>query len=143
MGGPAAILPFVQTVGQVLGAVGAGKELLGKKEKKPSPSANLAVPEEAPFVPQRPEASALPESLSELSAFSPEQQRSYLATRGVNQGLGTQEIDYYKNLLQRSLIGDNNQVSQNEQFLNPIEGQFFSQKGFNTSDPVSFLKSLR
>lgn len=97
-----------------------------------------------PYSPQRPEAITEPGSLGELKGLTPLQQRTGLATRGVNVGLGSQENAYYKNLLQRSLIGEGNMVNEDQQdFLRPIESQYFSQQGMPTGDIMDFLRSIR
>lgn len=143
LGGGAGLTGSLGTIGNILNAVSTAQSLFGKEEKTQQQGPVVAA--EAPaFTPQRPEEMSRPESLNELSAFSPEQQRSALATRGLNQGLGSDEQSYYQNLIQRSLIGDGNQVdTSNPNFLMPIESQYFSQKGNNTSDIMEFLKSLR
>jgi hypothetical protein len=77
-----------------------------------------------------------------LSGFTPEQERSALATKGINQGLGKDEDAYYRNLIQRSLIGDDNKPAADTNSLLPVESQYFSQKGMNTSGIMDFLKQL-
>jgi hypothetical protein len=125
--------------GGILNAISGAQGLFSKEESQKPPRAAQA----KPFSANRPTELGLPGSLNELSAFSPEQQRSALATRGVNQGLGSDEDSYYKNLIQRSLIGDGNKVDKsNPNFLMPIESQYFSQKGLNTSDIMKFLQGL-
>lgn len=95
------------------------------------------------FTPERPSALSRPASLGELSGYSPEQERSALATKGVNIGLGGDEQSYYRNLIQRSLIGDGGQVNtSNPNYLLPIESQYFSRQGLNTSDQMKFLQQL-
>lgn len=131
-------------VSNILQAASLGNSLFGGSGggKPPAPQApDLGI--QAPYAPKRPDAMESPSSLNDISGFDPSQTRSALATRGVNQGLGQQEQDYYKNLLQRSLIGDGNKVNvSNPNFLLPIEGQYFSQRGLNTSDPNKFLEGL-
>ena len=140
------------TASKVLGVVNSAKGLFGGGEQKPQQQMlaqqQIAPPVEAAqapeFTPARPDALARPQSLNELSSFSPEQERSALATRGMNQGLGDDENKYYRNLLQRSLIGDGNQVQgSNDSFLMPIESQYFSQQGQNTSNLMEFLKGIQ
>ena len=143
---------FIGTASKVLGAVSTAQSLFGGNDKKttvnvkyPQQQAPPVIPpaEEPPFVPQRPDALQTPESLSEFGGFTPEQQRSALATKGVNTGLGSDENAYYRNLVQRSLIGDGNQVQQdNPNFLLPIESQYFSHQGVDTSNIMNFLKAL-
>ncbi len=97
----------------------------------------------AAYKPVMPGAMNMPSSLNQMSAYSPEQMRSALATQGINGGLGKDEQSYYTNLLQRSLIGPGNKVNtSNPNFLMPIESQYFSQRGLNTSDPTQFLSGL-
>jgi len=138
---------------KVLGVVNGAKGLFGGGEEKSNGVTNIynqqgqqeVAPAQAEaFTPSRPDAMSRPGSLSELSSFAPEQERSALATRGINQGLGSEEDAYYRNLLQRSLIGDSNQVqANNDQFLMPIESQYFSKRGQNTSDVMKFLQGIR
>ena len=142
------VLSTLSTAGSVLSAVNAAQGLFkGDKKAVPAAAPTPVAPAQAPaFTPQRPEALQQPDSLgAEFSAFSPDQQRSALATKGLNGGLGGEEDAYYRNLVQRSLIGDNNQVTagSTNQFLLPIESQYFSRKGLNTSDPMQFLQGLQ
>ena len=95
------------------------------------------------FFPQRPSPLNRPASLNELAGFAPEQERSYLATKGVNSGIGSEEQSYYDNLVQRSLIGDGGQVTaDNSNFISPIESQYYSRRGKNTSNVMDFLRQL-
>lgn len=148
MGKLAAILPalgsigsFLGPVGTIMSAVSGAQGLLGgNKQKAPAP----VQPAQAPaFAPKKPDALARPGSLSDYSSFTPEQERSALATKGLNQGLGKDEDAYYKNLIQRSLIGDNNQPAADTNSLLPVESQYFSQQGMNTSGIMDFLKQLQ
>lgn len=105
---------------------------------------STTAPKEKAFTPVRPDAMSRPNSLSDLAAFSNEQERSALATKGVNTGLAQDEQSYYRNLLQRSLIGEGNKVNaENPNWLMPIESQYHSGQGKNTNDIMSFLKSLQ
>lgn len=136
----AAALPFLQAAGTVVSAIGGAQSLFGRKDKAPAPSQ----PAQAPaFVPKKPAPIARPSSLADFSTFTPEQERSALATRGTQGGLGKPEEDYYRNLVQRSLIGDNNQVTGNTDSILPVESQFFSKQGLNTSDIMKFLQQLQ
>lgn len=113
----------------------------GAQKPKAAPAPVAA---QAPaFNPVKPNAINRPDSLAEYSAFTPEQERSALATKGVNQGLGKDEDSYYKNLIQRSLIGDDNQPAPNTNSLLPVESQYFSQQGLNTSGIMEFLRQLQ
>lgn len=91
----------------------------------------------------QPSAMAAPAGLSALAGFSPMQQRSNLATQGVNQGLGASENAYYNNLVQRSLIGDKNQITGSVNDLLPIEQQYYNRMGINTGDTNKFLNAIR
>lgn len=133
------------TIGSILGAVQTAQGLFSKN--KPSykdmiASGQIEAPEK-PFEPKRPDAMNRPASLNELAAFSPQQERAALATRGANLGLGSEENQYYRNLLQRSLIGEGGQVSQDQNFLLPIEQQYFERQGVQTGNVMDFLKSIR
>jgi len=154
---PPAVLAALPTIGSVAGglgsigsilgpassifsAVGGAQGLLAKKQKSQAPTGPAQA---APFNPSRPAALDRPTSLSEYSSFTPEQERSALATRGINGGLGKDEDAYYRNLIQRSLIGDNNQPAADTNTLLPVESQYFSQQGMNTSGIMDFLKALQ
>lgn len=140
--GGTGILGALNTAGSIFSAVSAAQSLFGGKDKAQAPVAPAQAP---PFNPVKPSAMKQPEGLgAEFSGFSPEQQRSALATRGVNQGLGSEEDAYYRNLVSRALIGDNNQVQPGnpDQYILPIESQYFSRKGLNTSDMLKFLQGL-
>lgn len=138
-GASLSLLAFPDAIGGILGAVAGANNMFGKQKKEKAPKAMEA----APFKPVRPGEVARPSSLNEMAAFSPEQARSSLATQGLNQGLGAEEDAYYRNLLQRSLIGEGNKVNASpNSFLMPIESQYFSQRGINTSDPMEFLRGI-
>lgn len=131
---------FLEPVGSILGAVSGAQGLLRGKPKAPQPTQPAQAP---PFNPMRPDAIVRPGSLSGYSDFTPEQERSALATKGINQGLGKDENSYYRNLIQRSLIGDNNKPAPDTNSLLPVESQYFSQQGMNTSGIMDFLKQLQ
>lgn len=98
---------------------------------------------EKPFTPKKPDAQMRPPSLNAMAGFSPEQERSALATQGLNSGLGDQEQSYYQNLIQRSLIGDGGEVNtENPNWLMPIESSYFSRRGKNTSNISEFLRGF-
>lgn len=141
--GGTSLLGTLGSIGQVIGAVGAAQSLFGGKEDKPRQEPAPEAAQAVPFSPVRPDEAQRPESLSEFGTFTPEQQRSALATKGLNTGLGDDENSYYRNLLQRSLIGDGNQVdTSNPNFLLPVESQYFSRKGMDTSNIMKFLEGL-
>jgi hypothetical protein len=135
----------LNAVNNVAGIMGSGKAPSQKQSLAQQSISSLPVEAaQAPdYNPTRPDAMMRPESLNELSAYAPDQERSYLATKGVNTGLGDEENRYYRNLIQRSLIGDGGKVSEGQDFLMPIESQYFSQQGQNTSDIMEFLKGLQ
>lgn len=125
-------------IGAISSAVKGAQSVLSKPKRPSIPGPAQA----APFNPMRPDALIRPGSLSDYSGFTPEQERSALATKGLNQGLGKDEDSYYRNLIQRSLIGEGNQVAGDTNTLLPIESQYFSQQGMNTSGIMDFLKQL-
>lgn len=134
----------VLQAGQLAGGLFTGKPqqqiLAEQRNGNPSPNVN-DVPQ---FFPKRPQASGRPESLSALNGFSPEQERSALATRGQNVGLGGDEQSYYRNLIQRSLIGDGGQVdTNNPNSLLPVESSYLSKQGYNTSDILKLLQQMQ
>jgi len=129
---------FLGPVGAITSVINGANSFLNKPKKPAIPGPAQA----APFSPKKPGAMALPSSLSEYADFTPEQQRSAFATKGINQGLGKDEDSYYKNLIQQSLIGDNNQITGDMNSLLPVESQYFSQQGINTSDIMKFLEQI-
>lgn len=136
---------FLGPAGQIVSAITSVAGAMKKPEKVAAPAPQApAAPAEAPkFTPTRPDAMARPSSFSELASFSPEQERSAIATKGVQTGLDQAENDYYRNLVQRSLIGDGNKPAADTSSLLPVEGQYFSGQGVNTSDIMEFLRQLR
>lgn len=131
--------------GDVAKIVSAATGIMGQQQKPQSQAQTPAVTTEAQapaFNPTQPAAMQMPSSLNSYSSDDPTQLRTALATQGLNGGLGQQEQSYYSNLLQRSLIGSNNQVTTDPNFLSPIESQYWARQGLNTSDPTSFLKGL-
>lgn len=130
----------IGTISQVISAVQGAKNLFGgDKQKTPSAPAPA---QETPFVPKKPTAIARPDSLSGLTGYDPAQERSALATKGVNTGLGKDETTYYKNLVSRSLISDDNKVVDDPNALLPIESQYFSRQGMDTSNITNLLKAI-
>lgn len=148
LGGAGGLLGNLTSAGKVLGpaaqiiqAVNSGT---GNNQQSATAPRPVKAATAAPFSPLRPDAMQAPDSLGAMAGFAPEQMRSALATQGLNQGLGSQEQAYYKNLLQRSLIGDKNQVNADQQnFLSPIESQYFSRQGLDTSHVMKFLQGLQ
>lgn len=136
-----AVLPALGPVGSVLSAVTSVAGALSGGQKTPAPPPPPAPAQAVPFNPTKPAAIARPGSL-DLSGYDPTQERTALATKGINQGLGADEDAYYKNLVSRSLIGDNNQMAADTSTLAPIESQYFSKQGTNTSDISSFLRAI-
>lgn len=139
------------TGAKILGAVNTAKGLFSR-DKQPQINVNypqiqqqsdIPAAQAEEFTPERPNEISRPTSLNEFSSFSPQQERASLATQGLNQGLGSEENQYYRNLLQRSLIGEGNQVQQQDNFLLPIESQYFSRQGMDTSNIMNFLKAIR
>lgn len=134
--------------GNILGGVSGLMNVLGSSGKQKSEGVQqvqeqTVKPAQAEeFIPTRPQALGLPSSLAEIGSYTPEQQRSALATKGLNQGLGEDENAYYKNLVQRSLIGDKNQVTGDVNSLLPVEQQYFGRQGINMGNINSFLKGL-
>lgn len=149
LGGGGSLLSGLGTASKVLSTVNTAKGLFsGGSSSKGDGSFSKPVPVQKPaqeeFTPARPSEMSAPQSLNEFAGFSPEQTRSALATRGNNIGLGADENAYYRNLLQRSLIGDGGQVNQgNQDFLMPVEGQYFNKQGVDTSNILNFLKGIR
>lgn len=135
------VASFMGPVGQIVSAVSGANSLLNKP-KKPAAPVLPGPAQAATFDPKRPDAMARPGSLTGFESFTPEQERSALATKGLNQGLGKDEDSYYKNLIQRSLIGEDNTPVGGTNTLLPVESQYFSQQGMNTSGIMEFLKQL-
>lgn len=149
MGPVAAAIPaIIGAIGTAGPAIGGISSLLGAvnairgPQKQNSPSAPTAAPV-APLT--KPGAVSRPDSLSTLAGYAPDQERTFLATKGTQGGLGKDEDTYYKNLIQRSLIGDDNSPVTGgvDDYLKPVESQYFTKQGANESSIDSFLKSIR
>lgn len=134
-------IPALAPFSPAIKAITAASGLLGEDEEKPK-NRQIQAAQADPFVATRPDALARPSALGDMAAYAPEQERSALATKGLNQGLGDDEQAYYKNLVQRSLIGDGNKVTGSVDSLLPIEQQYFGQQGYNMKDINSFLQSI-
>lgn len=131
---------ILDPVSAITTAISGAQGLFGSSKQKSSPPQGDGV---SPFNPVKPTAIARPSSLGDYASFTPDQERSALATKGLNQGLGGDEDSYYRNLIQRSLIGDDNKPAADTNSLLPVESQYFSQKGLNTSGIMEFLKQLQ
>lgn len=136
------VASFLGPVGQVVGAISTVAGTMGSK-KKPGMPAPIQPAQAPEFKPVKPTAMGRPDSLSSFAGYAPEQERSALATKGLNKGLGADEESYYRNLVSRSLVGDNNQVVGDANTLLPVESQYFSRGGVNTSDIMQFLKQIQ
>lgn len=141
-----AALPTLAQVGSIAGTLGSIGSAIGAVQgiagggKQKAPSAP-AVAVEEPFKPKKPEAVARPVGIG-MEGYDPTQERSALATKGVNTGLGKSEESYYRNLVSRSLIGDDNKVTGTPESLLPVESQYFSGKGYDTSNINNLLKAI-
>lgn len=154
-GAGAGVAGAASNIGQALGITGSTVSNLSSLASAGSmfaPSQKSALSQqqagtstvEKPFSPKRPDEMTRPKILSPLAEYSPEQERSALATKGLNTGLDDSEKSYYQNLVQRSLIGEGNQVNvSNPNFLMPIESSYFSKQGLNTSDIMQFLRGMQ
>lgn len=137
-------------LGGVLGGISAAGSLLGNKEQPQNTYIYNGQPSSAPvepaqaekFTPTQPAAMARPSTLSDLASFTPDQERASLATKGLNQGLGQDEDAYYRNLIQRSLVGTDGAVTGSVNSLLPIEQQYFGKRGIAMNDINSFLKGI-
>lgn len=131
----------IGSIGSIASAIGAVQGLSGAKGgKKQEAPAQPAAP--SPFTPTKPASMARPDSLNGLAGYDPTQERSALATKGMNGGLGKDENSYYKNLVSRSLISDDNKVNEDPNSLLPIESQYFSKQGMDTSNINNLLKAI-
>lgn len=143
LNGSGSLLNSVGGIGGVNNLIGLAGGL-GAFGGQPSPPSAGKAQSPTPSQPlTRPAAINAPASLSALATFDPTQTRSALATQGVNQGLGSEEDAYYRNLVQRSLIGDDNKITDNPNSLLPIESQYFSRQGMDTSSTENFLRQIR
>lgn len=133
-------VPGMQGVAPAIKAITAASSFA--EDEKPKKQKPIQAAQANPFVASRPDAMARPAGLSDFAAYSPDQERTALATKGLNQGLGDDEQAYYKNLVQRSLIGDGNQVTGSVDSLLPVEQQYFGQQGHNMGDINAFLQSI-
>lgn len=84
----------------------------------------------SPWQPTRQDQMNLPTSLSGYQNLDPLQQATNIASKGVyGGGQGKDETNYFNNLINRQLIGDNGQVAGNTNSINPVENSFLSQIG--------------
>lgn len=135
---------FLGPLGQVASLISTVGGMVGGNKGPKAPSAPAAA-QEAPFSPTKPTAMSRPDSLSTLAGYMPDQERTALATKGTQTGLGKDEDNYYRNLIQRSLIGDDNSAASGnvDDYLKPVESQYFAKQGANTGGVMDFLKSIR
>lgn len=139
-GGAVGNVSKVLQAASLFGAGGQPAAIASQKVGDPAPSV-ADVPQ---FTAKQPASIDRPASLSALSGYTPEQERSALATKGNNTGLGGDEQSYYRNLLMRSLVGEGGQVNtSNPNALLPIESSYLSKQGYNTSDITELLKRLQ
>lgn len=137
------------TLGQLGGAFSGITGIMSAIRGEPKININtgggpVAPAQAAPEAPiTRPDAMARPSSLAGYAGFTPEQERSALATKGSNIGLGSEEDAYYRNLIQRSLIGEGNTIAEDQNSLLPVESQYLSRQGVNTSNIRDLLKQIR
>lgn len=83
----------------------------------------------APYVPQQDQAMGLPQSLSQFSGFSPQQQSSNIATQGVyGGGEGPEENKYFLNQINRRLVDQTGTLGSTDS-INPVENSFLSTLG--------------
>ena len=92
---------------------------------------------------ERPDSMSRPNSLAGMASFDPMQERSALATQGVQGGLGKDEDSYYQNLVQRSLIGEGNKLQPSLNSLLPVEQQYLGSKGKNLGGVEELLRSIK
>jgi len=91
------------------------------------------------FRPTKDNASAMPSSLSAFQGLDNTQQATNIANKGVfGGGLGSQEEDYFTNLVNRQLVDDSGKVGQMSS-LAPIESSYLNQLGlggYNNSNDL-------
>lgn len=133
------VVGHANLLGAIVGGSSSGRGIqsapLAGKFQQPTPSQPLAL--------TRPAAISAPASLSSIANFDSAQTRSALATEGVNRGLGADEDSYYRNLVQRSLIGDDSTITDSLNSFLPVESRYFSQRGLDMSSTENFLRQIR
>lgn len=130
------------------GALGkfAGNSIAGSMADSLSPpemeSADPSGP--TPFSPSRDAAPEMPNSLSSFGGLAPDQQTSNIATQGVyGGGLGGQEQEYFKSLINRKLIDDSGGLDQDLSEISPIESGYLSKIGLGGyGDTRSLLEAM-
>lgn len=127
-------VPFGQVQGSFIGSqIG---QSLKAAESQP---AGAQSPAPVSFKPSRPESMGSPEGLSGMSAL---QQRAALATEGTQGGgLTGEQANYLRNLMQRNLITEGNQIDQSAEML-PVEQQYLSTLGVPTDNRSELLRIL-
>lgn len=98
----------------------------------------------AGFSPSRQSSMNLPTSLSSYQNLDPMQQATNIASKGVyGGGQGPDEKNYFLNLINRQLVGDNGQVAGDTSSINPVENTFLSQLGLGGyKNPNDLLKGI-
>lgn len=96
-------------------------------DKNKNPTGEAAAP---PFKPTQQAEATLPVSLASMSAFSPIQRATNVATQGVyGGGNGPDEQAYFLNLLNRRLVDPSGKVDSDLSEINPIENSYLAQLG--------------
>jgi hypothetical protein len=92
----------------------------------------------------RPDATALPQNLNDYAGLSDIQQRSGLATRATQgEGLDDEGKKYYLNLLQRKLMDDQGNISNdNFQGVLPVERNYLQSIGLPIGSGEDFMGGL-
>lgn len=140
------------TVGGALGSYAGGQIASNFTEKPQSQDQNQTTPDPnsllpAAFSPKQSPSLQLPGSLSGLEGMDQNQQTSNLATQGVyGGGLGPQEQDYFKGLVNNQLVDPSGKTADINS-LSPIENSYLSQLGFggysNSKDLLGALSKWK
>lgn len=132
------------TPGDILGgAVGSSVGSSVAQSAAPSMFSPDVSTDDSQWRPKQQSQSALPGSLSSYSGLNPDQQASNIATKGVyGGGNGSQEQNYFLNLINRQLVDPTGNLAANTNNLAPVDMSYLSQLGISGSSPADYLKGI-
>lgn len=131
------------SLGSIAGS-SAGSSLGGMAGQSILPKAGMPSNNPPTFTPTQAKPQDLPSSLSSLANLDPSQQASNIATQAVyGGGVGSDESNYFTNLLNRQLVDKGGKVNPMSS-VNPVENNFLSQLGLGGSaNSNQLLKKLK
>lgn len=140
------IAPLGSTLGNALGSSTTGSAIgsaLGSNIGADAASFTPPTPGPTPFSPSQQAQAGIPQSLSQFSNLTPQQQASNIATKGVyGGGQGPDEQNYFLNLINRQLFDQTGKVATDTSSISPIENAYLNQLGISGSTPNDVLQGI-